>query len=173
MKVSNNGQRKVFVIMQGRNLNHENKKFNVKVSTHEDVAKKLIDELKFSTQEQDITEEERGDDYATLTTDKSYVYIIWLSEMSRIYAGNEIMYTSDDEVDAKYIFHAIWAHQTERWNFDSEITEGDTEEPTLDFQESGLYMFWRNNCDDCQQVIGIAKLDISSDVPYLEWEDCA
>lgn len=151
--------KRVWIIIRGSNLNHDGEEYEFYATTNGNSAHKLIKESK--TRIHNTSDIENGDDWNSIITDKDYVFIIWLNECSRIYAGNEIMTIVDDEHLAKVSFHNIWKHQSERWDFDTEWNCGVQKEPIIDFSNSKIHAFWRNNGGDCEQTIGIAKLNVN------------
>lgn len=150
--------KQVWIIIRGSNLNHDGEEYELLSTTDDTSAHKLIQESKIRNDNNVI---ENGDDWKTILTDKDYVFIIWLNECSRIYSGNEIMAIVDNEELARTGFHGIRVHQSERWDFDTDLNCGVREEPIIDFAKSKIQSFWRNNGGDCEQTIGIAKLKIN------------
>lgn len=159
----------VYVLMNGINLNHSNERYRFKATSDTDEAEVLILGLENQKQpiiyreDEDENDAEYGNAWTKITTSCPYVYVIWLNELSRIYAGNEIMGVFDNFEVAKKNFHEQWAHQTERWDFNDEEAEGETTEPEIEDNENEAYsLFWRCNGGDCEQTIGIAKIKVDS-----------
>ena len=162
--------KKVRIFMNGISLNHDNERFRFYATTDSDSAKVI--ELGLDKQMESMNNddgEEYGNGNVELDTDKKFVYIVWLNELSRIYAGNEMMCVTDSEKVAVEHFHFQWTHQEERWGFNSENQEdvgGDSEEPLIDFTESDSFATYRH-ADDCEQILGIVKIKVDD----LKWTE--
>lgn len=151
--------------MRGEYLNHDCEHYGFRAISDESIAttewQKLQEEMERElTKEEEDEGQEFGHAYTTIETDKQYIYVVWLNELSRIYAGNEIMGVFDNEEEAKKDFHDCWEHQTERWGFDDEDIEEPKEEPKIDFSKCNYIGIWRCNDGVCDQTIGIIKLEI-------------
>lgn len=151
-------ERKVWVVLHGSDLNHDNEDYELYSTSDIDKAHSIIDNVEKICKE---SESECSFDWKCINTTSRYVYVIWLNELSRIYAGMDILSVVDNLREAKQDFHDIWQHQTYRWNFNTIYTEGQLEEPTIGFDNSNIKIYWRNNCDDCEQTLGIARLIIN------------
>lgn len=166
-------KRNVYVLMNGINLNHDGERFRFKATTDKDEADAIIAGLRYQNEKpQEILEEEYGNGWVNLMASGDFVYVVWLNELSRIYAGNEIMAVADNEDDIKREFHDQWVHQNERWGFSDysedyqEEVGGDREEPKIDFSKSDGFSCFRH-AEDCEQILGVIKLKVNSG----NWEE--
>lgn len=149
--------------MKGVNINHDGETYNFKATKNVLEAVKIkehLDELdKISGVGDDESGVEYGNGWMVLKDclNSKFVYAVWLNELSRIYAGNELMGIFTDIKDAKEYFIKQWNHQTERWGF-KEIS---TKEIERDLKSYNDYLFYyRNNENDCQQTQGICKIEV-------------
>lgn len=84
--------KKVEIIMNGVNINHDEETYRFLALTDQEKAKLSIEEL--NRQENSANEYEEygnGNDTINVSNKTKYIYVIWLNELSRKYAGNEIM----------------------------------------------------------------------------------
>src|SRR5574344_813465 len=164
-------KKKIYALMNGVELNHDGEVFKFLVTSDADKAKKIQKELEAQMNREDEDEVEYGNDtfWQDVDPNAEYVYVIWLNELSNIYAGNEIMGVFDNEEDAKRGFHELWEHQTERWGFDDCGNDLDyvvTKEPVIDFSKNNSIAIWRaDESNYCGQVTGICKVRIDAE----EW----
>lgn len=150
----------IYVFMKGVNVNHDGETFYFKATTDPVEAEKTRKELeelnKISGVNDDETGIEYGNDWGVFKdcyTDTQFVYAVWLNELSRKYAGNELVGLFTSLHDALDRFYVEWRYQTERWNFKDKI-------PTVNLGRNSFYQY-RNNENDCDQTQGICRIEVN------------
>lgn len=144
--------------MNGVNINHDEETYKFLALTDQEKANLIIEEL--DRQENSANEYEEygnGNDTINVSNKTKYIYVIWLNELSRKYAGNEILDIAIKEKESINHFLNIWEHQTKRWNFDPST------KPNINLNEKNYFVSSRTNDTDCEQTIGICKIKINSE----------
>lgn len=97
-------EKDVWVILHGLELNHDNEEYRLYSTSNIDRAHSIIDNVGNCCKE---SKAECSFGWEKINTASQFIYVVWLNELSRIYAGMEIMSVVDNLNQARQDFHDI------------------------------------------------------------------